>query len=205
MKRNVIARATLAAFTFTTLTGCVTVSEEHKGAAKGAGYGAAAGAIAGAVLAGEGSRTKGAVLGGLAGALIGGIIGNYTIDKKQTAEQTATRYNFQPSSGTMVRIENVGVTPTSVRPGEKVEIQTTYALLMPNANSQASVTESVELRHEGDLVGNPETMVTHAGGTYTSTIPIVLPADAKKGTYRVIATVKTESGRDTRETTFTVR
>ncbi|WP_298438882.1 glycine zipper domain-containing protein [Geobacter sp.] len=205
MKRSVIALATLAAFTFTTLTGCVTVPEEHKGAAKGAGYGAAAGAIAGAVLAGEGSRTKGAVLGGLAGALIGGVIGNYTIDKKQTAEQTAARYNFQPSSGTMVRVENVSVTPTSVRPGDKVEIQTTYALLIPTADAQTSVTESVELRHEGELVGNPETIVTHGGGTYTSTIPIVLPPDAKTGTYRVTATVKTESGRDTRETTFTVR
>lgn len=205
MKKNIIALVTLAAFTFTGLAGCVTVSEEHKGAAKGAGYGAAAGAIAGAVLAGEGSRTKGAVLGGLAGALIGGVIGNYTIDKKQTAEQTAARYNFQPSSGAMVRIENVTAAPTSVKAGEKVEIQTTYALLTPAADAQTAVTESVELRHEGNLVGNPEAMVSHGGGTYTSTIPIILPADAKKGTYRVTATIKTATAKDTREASFTVQ
>lgn len=205
MKHGFIAAFTLAAFTITSLTGCVTVSEEHKGAAKGAGYGAAAGAIAGAVLAGEGSRTKGAVLGGLAGALIGGLIGNYTVDRKFTAEQTAARYNYQPASGTMVRIENVSTTPTSVNAGEKVEIQTTYALLTPSASDQTNVTESVEIRYGGDLVGNPEATVAHTGGTYTSTIPIILPADAKKGNYKVITTVKTDSGKDTRETSFTVR
>ena len=76
------------------ISGCVTVSEEHQGAAKGAGLGAATGAIAGALLAGEGSRTKGAILGGLAGALIGGVVGNYTVDQKKSAAATNP-----PSSG----------------------------------------------------------------------------------------------------------
>lgn len=129
MKRTAIALLTLATFTLSGLTGCITVPEEHQGAAKGAGIGAATGALAGAILAPEGAGLKGAVLGGLAGALVGGLIGNYTVDKKLSAEQTASKYNFQPSSGTMVRIENVTTTPTTVRPGDKIDIQTTYALL----------------------------------------------------------------------------
>ncbi|RNC71365.1 MAG: hypothetical protein ED859_04235 [Desulfuromonadales bacterium] len=205
MKQRVVALIILAAFTVTGFAGCVTVPEEHKGAAKGAGIGGATGAIAGAVLAGEGSRTKGAVIGGLAGALLGGIIGNYTIDKKLTAEQTASKYNFQPSSGTMVRVENITTSPSSVSPSDKIDIQTTYALLTSAADVPVGVIESVEIRFENELVGNPQAMVTHGGGTYTFTVPIYLPSDAKKGTYRVITSVRTDSGSDTRETTFTVK
>lgn len=205
MKIKLITLLTLAAFTLVGIAGCITVPKEHEGAAKGAGYGGAAGALAGAILAGEGSRTKGAVLGGLAGALIGGVIGNYTIDKKQTAEETAARYNVQPSSGTMIRLENVTTIPASVAPGERVEVQSTYALLTPTTGEQVALTESVEIYHEGELVGNPEAMVTHSGGTYTFTIPIILPKDTKKGTYKVISTVKTATAKDRRETSFTVR
>lgn len=205
MKRTITTLLTLATFTLSGLTGCVTIPEEHQGAAKGAGIGAATGALAGAILAPEGAGLKGAVLGGLAGALVGGLIGNYTVDKKMSAEQTANKYNFQPSSGTMVRIENVTTTPASVRPGDKVDIQTTYALLAPSNDSQMDVTEAVEIRHEGDLVGNPQATVAHTGGTYTATIPIFLPPDAKKGTYRVTSTISTPTAKDVRESSFTVR
>lgn len=205
MKIRLISLITLAAFTVGGIVGCGTIPKEHEGAAKGAGYGGAAGALAGAVLAGEGSRTKGALLGGLAGALIGGVLGNYTIDKKLTAEETSAKYNVQPSSGTMVRLENVTTTPSSVNPGERLEVQTTYALLTPSTGEQVGLTESVEIYHGGELVGNPEAMVTHGGGTYTFTIPIVLPTDAKKGSYRVISTVRTATAKDSRETSFTVR
>jgi len=205
MKIRLISLITLAAFTLGGIAGCGTIPKEHEGAAKGAGYGGAAGALAGAVLAGEGSRTKGALLGGLAGALIGGVLGNYTIDKKLTAEETSAKYNVQPSSGTMVRLENVTTTPSSVNPGERLEVQTTYALLTPSTGEQVGLTESVEIYFGGELVGNPEAMVTHGGGTYTFTIPIVLPTDAKKGSYRVISTVRTATAKDSRETSFTVR
>jgi hypothetical protein len=84
-----------------------------------------------------------------------------------------------------------------------VEIKSTYALLASGAES-VTVTESVEIRLDGELVGNPEAMVTHGGGTYTSTIPIMLPSDAKKGTYKVIASVRTATGKDAREGSFTV-
>lgn len=204
MKRKIITLCTLVAFACS-LTGCITVSEEHKGAAKGAGIGAATGAIAGAVIAPGGSKTKGAVIGGLAGALLGGLIGNYTVDKKLTAEQTAAKYNFQPTSGGEVRIESVTVVPTVVTPGGKVDVTATYALLSASPDSPAMVTQTCEIRHNGELVGNPEASVSHTGGTYSSTIPIMLPADAKKGSYTVYTTVKTAYGKDSKETSFTVQ
>ncbi|NVN92015.1 MAG: hypothetical protein HXX11_15645 [Desulfuromonadales bacterium] len=204
MKTRILALCTLVAFSLGT-SGCITVSPEHEGAAKGAGIGAATGAVAGAVLAGEGSRVKGAIIGGLAGALLGGVIGNYTVDKKRTAQETTARYAYQPTSGTVVRIENAHTTPTVVKPGGTVNLEATYAVMAPSSNDQVDITESREVTLDGDLVANPEVTVQHTGGTYSTSIPLILPQDAKPGSYRVITTIKTASGKDSRQSTFTVK
>ncbi len=204
MKLRIVSFLTLVIFILG-ISGCASIPEEHQGAAKGAGIGAVAGAIGGAMIAGEGSRTKGAIIGGLAGALIGGAIGNYTIDKKKTAEETSNKYNYQPSSGIIVRIEGASANPTNIKPGEKVNLDVTYALLSPSSDSPVNITESREVRLNNELVGNPEVNVSHTAGTYTSSIPLFLPADAKKGAYKVISTIKTDSSRDSRETSFEVQ
>ncbi len=185
--------------------GCATVPEEHKGAATGAAIGAATGAAAGAILGKEGSRTGAAILGGLAGALIGGTIGHYAYDTKRTREETVQTYNYQPSMGTIVRIEDVSIVPGTVRPGDRVELKLTYAVLGAAPDSEISITEMNEIRHEGTLVGKPEVNVTRRGGTYTSTIPVFLPSNAKKGLYNVVMTVQSQTARDSRETSFYVQ
>jgi uncharacterized protein YcfJ len=187
------------------MSGCATIPEEHQGAATGAGIGALAGAVGGALIAGEGSKTKGAIIGGLAGALVGGVIGNYTVDQKKSAPETATKYNYQSSAGTVVRIEEALAKPARVRPGDKVDLEATYAVMTPYPNTQVNITEAREVRLNNELVGNPEVNVSHAAGTYTSSVPLFLPADARKGTYKVITTIKTDVGRDSRETSFIVQ
>ncbi len=204
MKNRIVAMVALLTFAMGT-GGCVTVSPEHEGAAKGAGIGAATGAIAGAVLAGEGSRTKGALIGGLAGALLGGVIGNYTVDKKKSAEETATKYDYKPSDGTVVRIEGTQMNPITLNRGETIKLEATYAIMAPSSESQVSVTESREVTFNGELVANPEITVQRTSGTYTSSIPLMLPADAKTGTYKVITTIRTATGKDARQSSFTVK
>lgn len=203
MKKRFAAILTLMTFV-SGISGCVTVSEEHRGAAKGAGIGGATGAVAGAVLAGEGSRTKGAIIGGLAGALLGGVIGNYTVDKKKTAQETATKYDYRASSGTVVRIENATATPATVSAGNTVALEATYAVMAPSNDTQVEITEAREVTLDGVLVASPEVNVSRTGGTYTSSVPLVLPADAKKGKYRVLTTIKSAAGKDARETSFVV-
>lgn len=204
MNMRLAAMVTLTAFMFGT-SGCVTVSEEHQGAAKGAGLGGLGGAVAGAVLAGEGSRTKGALIGGLAGALLGGVIGNYAVDKKKTAQETTSKYSYQPSSGTVVRIETATATPSVVTPGGTANLEATYAVMTPSSDSQVAITEIREVTLNGELVGNPEVNVKQSAGTYRTSVPLILPNDAKKGKYRVITTIKSESGKDSRESSFTVQ
>lgn len=204
MKMRIAALCTLTAFTLG-VTGCATMPEEHRGAATGAGVGGVAGAVAGAVLAGEGSRTKGALIGGLAGALLGGVIGNYTIDKKKTAQETSARYGYEPASGTVVRIETATATPASLSPGGTANLEATYAVLSPSNDSPVAITEIREVTLNGELVGNPEVTVNHTAGTYKTSVPLILPADAKKGKYRVVTTIKSASGKDSRESSFTVQ
>ena len=55
------------------------------------------------------------------------------------------------------------------------------------------------------MVGNPEVRVTRAAGTYTASLPLTLPADAKKGLYIVTYTVKSDKTADELQSSFTVR
>ena len=81
----------------------------------------------------------------------------------------------------------------------------TYAVLTPAETTEVSVIEKREIRHNGELVGNPEVTVTHKGGTYTSSIPLTLPADAKKGLYVVTNTVHSGPLSEQLQSAFTVR
>lgn len=203
MKPKIISIIIISTFV-SGLFSCATI-EEHKGAATGAAVGAATGAIAGAILGKEGHKTEVAIIGGLLGGLIGGAVGHYAYDVKRTREETAQRYNYQSSSGTMIRIEEASAIPNTVQPGDKVELKMTYAVLGVDPHKAIDITEIREIRHEGELVGKPEVNVAHAGGTYSSSIPIFMPSNAKRGRYNVIMTVQAQMAKDSKETNFYVR
>ncbi|MBM4129174.1 MAG: hypothetical protein FJ243_03525 [Nitrospira sp.] len=204
MKVKIISVITILVF-ISGIFGCASVPEEHKGAATGAAIGGVTGAAAGAIFAKEGRKTEAAILGGLAGALIGGLIGHYAVDTQRTRQETAQRYNYQSSMGTMLRIEDVAVIPTTVKPGDKIDLRATYAVLGVAPESEIKVTEIREIRIGGELVGRPEVNVVQKGGTYSSSVPIYLPSNAKKGTYSVLTTVQSQTAKDSRETFFYVR
>lgn len=183
------------------LMGCQTVMEEHRGAAVGAGAGAATGAVAGALI---GKGAGAVLLGGLIGGLVGGLVGTYAYDMPRTREQTAKTYNYQPSQGTILTIENVSTSPQIVHPGDVVNLNMTYAVLNPSPNAETNLTEIREITHNNVLVGNPEVRVVRTDGTYNSTIPLRLPPNAAKGNYKVRTIVQSSNAKDTREIHFTV-
>lgn len=202
MKRTIacLVILTLLAGSF----GCASVPEEHKGAATGAGIGAATGALAGALLGSKGAKTEMAVVGGLLGALAGGAIGHYAYDKKQSKEETVRKYDYKPSEGTLVRIEDVSVVPPIAKPGDRVDMHMTYAVLGTQAGKEIELLEIREITYEGELYGKPEVTVKRDDGTFSSSLPLVLPSDAKRGKYTVTMTVKGSSMSDTRQASFQV-
>jgi uncharacterized protein YcfJ len=201
MGRKFIINGVLILFFMSLLSSCATIPEEHKGATTGAGIGAATGAVAGAIL---GKDTQSAVLGALAGALVGGAIGHYAYDQKKSREETQQTYNYKSDYGTVLTLEEVSSVPKSVYPGQTVELKMTYAILNPSPDVQTSITETRMITHNGNMVGNPEVRVTRADGTYASSIPLHLPADAARGTYVVKSEIRSDNAKDSREFTFTV-
>jgi len=182
------------------LPACAAI-EERPGTAVGAGVGGAAGAIAGSAI---GDGTTGAVVGGLLGALVGGAVGYYAYDRDRDRSETARVYNYEADQGRMLNIEDAAAVPQTIRPGDEVDLRMTYAVLSPTRTDTNQITEIREIRHEGELVGRPMVNVARADGTYTSSIPLRLPSDARPGLYRVTTIIESDFGRDSRETSFTV-
>ena len=204
MYRKIISVAVILMF-LTGIFGCASIPEEHKGAATGAGIGAATGAIAGALLGSKGAKTEMAVVGGLLGALAGGAIGHYAYDQKRTKEETAQKYNYKPSEGTLIRIEDVSVSPSVAKPGDKVEMKMTYAVLGVGSGKELAISEAREIRYQGEMYGKPQVSVSRSDGTYSSSIPLTMPKDAQKGKYSVIMTVQGPALSDSRETSFQIQ
>nr|MBP7324037.1 hypothetical protein [Deltaproteobacteria bacterium] len=124
--------------------------------------------------------------------------------QKGTRDETAQIYGYEPTTGVMVRIEQAFTQPTAVKPGNEVRLGVTYALLAPDPKAQISVTEVREILYQNELVGKPQTTVSHVGGTYSTSVSLYLLATAEKGTYRVITTIMTAGAQDSKEVTFQV-
>jgi uncharacterized protein YcfJ len=191
------------------IAGCANQStmEENKGAMIGGGAGAAAGGIIGGIIGSQSGHTgTGVVIGGLLGGLAGAAVGHYAYDQKRTETQAQQVYKYDPATAkaTLVRVESTKTSPATVAPGGTVDLQATYTVLGPQ-NSTMDVTETREVRLDGELQGKPQITVQRQGGTFESKVPLVLPADAKKGKYIVATTVQSGTSSDTKETSFTVK
>jgi surface antigen len=187
-----------------TLVGCATVQENPR-TATGAGVGAVGGAVLGAAIGSAWGRAgTGAIIGGLTGVLAGGLVGSYYDRQDRARAATAAAYNYNPSSGTLLRIEQVQVTPQSVYPGQSVDLMVTYAVVDPNPQRTVRVTEIREIRQNGNIVGNPSVTVDRQGGTYSSRVPLTIPSNSSPGTYSVITRVQAGTASDAVSTQFTV-
>jgi hypothetical protein len=188
------------------LPGCAT-TESTLGGHQGAAIGAGAGAVGGAVIGGLVGGKQGAVAGGLLGALAGGLVGNYYDQKeKSLAETRQAHADYTAAKGTRLRIEKLKASPTPVRPGGTVNIDVTYAVLTPTEDVQVPVRETREILFGGSKVGEASLSIEREGGTWRSVVPITLPADARPGNYRVLASVEYGGGgKDLKETSFRVQ
>ena len=181
------------------LPGCEFL-KEHKKAAIGAGIGAAAGAGIGYAVKGK----KGALVGGLLGALAGGAIGEYLHRRDKSAQQTNQDHAYQPTQGVRVELVGAGADPNAVPPGGQVTLQATYALMAPNVAQEVQVTETRLVTLNGVKVAETTANVARVPGTYTSKVPITLPPNATRGSYRYVVTVAAAGQTSQLESAFAV-
>jgi hypothetical protein len=184
--------------------GCAALEEQvkaHPETALGAGIGAAAGMLTGGLIFGNAAGT---LVGGLLGGLAGGVIGNVVEAQSSDRAATSQRYYYSAAQGTMLRIEAVEAHPAQIRPGDTINLNIRFAVLDPNIQHSIRVAERRQILFNGSPVGDSTLQIQRMGGTWTSSQPLTLPANAASGSYRVIVSVKANGAEATQQTTFTV-
>jgi len=189
----------LAAASMLMMPGCEFIKQHEKAA-----IGVGAGAVGGAAVGGLAGGRKGAVVGALVGALAGGAIGAYLDHKDKTAEETGQELNYTPEQGVRLELTNVAAEPQSVAAGSQVRLKATYAVMTPDSQQQIVVKESREISLNGVSVAEAAVEVNRTSGTYTSEVPITLPASSVTGTYEVRITVETGGQSSVLTTNFKV-
>ena len=184
--------------------GCAAIEEQvkaHPETAIGAGVGTAVGLLTGGLIF---HNAAGTLLGGLVGGLTGGAIGNVMEARAQDRVATAERYHYTSAQGTILRIEAVEAHPIQIRPGETINLNMRFVVLTRNAQQTIQVSERRQIFLNSSVVGDSTLQVQRMGGTWTSSQPLTLPANAASGSYRVVMSVTADGTEATQQTTFTV-
>ncbi len=208
MTRKVLA-TTLALLFMVSLFGCATERgyyDPGRSTAAGALGGAAAGAAIGSIIgAATGSPATGAWVGGATGGGLGGYLYSAHQNKLAYDRNTAARtYSYQPSQGNLVDIDSASVSPNSVSPGQRVNMQMTYTILSPTP-APTTVTISREVTKDGASLAQPhQTQVTNNNGTFSDQVGYTVPNNAAPGTYTVTSRISSSYGSDQETSYFTV-
>ncbi len=175
------------------------------GAAGGAVAGAALGSIIGAA---TGSPATGAWVGAASGAIVGGVGGalyaRHMNQQTRNREMAAQQYNYSSGQGSVVDVSDARATPTTVRPGQTVDMSMTYTVLTPD-NTPTQVTLYREVRRGGQVVGQPySTQAVNQNGTFQDRVAFTVPRNAPPGSYTVSNRIMSSYGSAERNAYFTV-
>ncbi|MDO9531306.1 MAG: hypothetical protein Q7O12_04165, partial [Deltaproteobacteria bacterium] len=147
----------------------------------------------------------GAAAGGVAGAVGGYLYAEHRNSQARSSQAAAQSYNYTPAQGNVVSIDRVDANPSTVGPGQQVQLGMTYTILTPD-NNPVAVNLVREVRFGGSTVGQPyQTTVNNANGTFTDQVSYTLPGNATRGTYTVTSRINSTYGSTQRDGSFTVR
>ncbi|MGV8073060.1 MAG: glycine zipper domain-containing protein [Syntrophobacteraceae bacterium] len=186
--------------------GCADMSNTQRGAGIGGLAGAGVGALIGSAVGHDtGSVLIGAAIGAAVGALAGAMIGNYMDRQERTAVQTARSYDYAPSQGSMVRVEDVRVEPEMIEPGKPSKLVMTYALLQPDEDKAIPVTERRQIMSGQETLKEigPK-VVDRSPGTYSSEQEVTFPKNLPEGRYALKGVVEAGGKTSSQEAIFRV-
>jgi hypothetical protein len=142
--------------------------------------------------------------GGLIGGLSDGTLGRALESQDEEYASTARDHDYRPAEGTVVRIEDVATDPCRVTSRQTVHLISHYALLAPYRNKTTVVREQWKITHKGQVVGTSALTVARTAGTWSSALPLTLPANAETGAYQASVQIEAAGAKDRGMTTFTV-
>lgn len=195
-----IAVGLLCVFVLALPISCAEMSATQTGGLIGAGAGGLLGA-----LIGKDKPLLGAAIGVAVGALAGMAIGYYMDKKEKNATETAQDLNYQPSQGTVIKVEDVRMEPETVRGGDTSKLVVTYALADndPNKTVQVKETRQIwsgdqQLKQIGPVAKNRN------AGTYVTEQEVTFPKDLPEATYTLRGTVEAAGKASTKKSNFQV-
>jgi hypothetical protein len=135
----------------------------------------------------------------------GGVVWTrYQTQKQQAREETVARYNYCPTGGCVIRLEDVQISPSRASKGDIMTLTTRYTVLTPE-NVPIPITISRNLLYQGKSLGQVKAInANNNNGTYTQKIDFSLPADAVPGIYTLVTRITTGYGQDEKQLEFSV-
>jgi len=128
----------------------------------------------------------------------------YQTETHQAREQVVARYNYCPTGGCVIRLEDVQISPSRASKGDTMTLTTKYTILTPE-NVPIPITISRNLLYQGKSLGQVKAInARNNNGTYTQKIDFALPADAVPGIYTLVTRVSTGYGQDEKQLEFSV-
>lgn len=129
----------------------------------------------------------------------------YQQEKKMTREETVAKYNYCPTSGCIIRLEDLQVRPASAKVGETLTLTTRYTILTAE-DTPIPLSISRELFYQGRSLGVTKAIQTrNLNGTWTQTADFSLPKDITPGIYTLVTRISTGYGNDEKSVQFSVQ
>ncbi len=129
----------------------------------------------------------------------------YQEEKKMTREEAVAKYNYCPTGGCVIRLEEVQVRPSSARPGDTLTLTTTYTILTAE-DTPIPISITREMFYQGKSLGVTKAIDTrNLNGTWTQKVDFPLASNATPGIYTLVTRINTGYGRDEKSVQFSVQ
>ena len=181
----------------------------------------AGGALGGALIGGLiGGNWKGAGIGAAAGGAIGfayawgKCLSLYSTLKSQpvgTYQDATQQAQYNPSQGTVTKIQNFSVSPNAVQPGGSANLNGSYYVMAPDGAKEMKVTESRQVKYfdpsknQWADLGQVDQEITAKPGLRKADGNFDLPKDVPEGKYKVGFKVASGGKEDMVEKDLTVK
>ena len=130
--------------------------------------------------------------------------GTYNDVVRQTREDAAAKHNYCPTSGCVIRLDKLAVTPQQVQRGRYAAIALTYTILT-SENTGIPVTISREIFYQGRSLGKTTSRnMRTPNGTFDQEVAFTLPDNSPSGQYTLKTRISTGFGQDEKSVDFTV-
>jgi hypothetical protein len=130
--------------------------------------------------------------------------GSYKNELRQDREAAVAQHNYCPTSGCVVRLDKLVVTPKRVQRGRTAAIGLTYTILTAE-NTGIPVTINREIFYQGrSLSKTTSRNMRTPNGTFDQEVTFTLPVNSGPGQYTLKTQVVTGFGQDEKSLDFTV-